>query len=328
MRATAYLAHNKVGRGRIRFESALLCACSRQSLLRQVPGGFMSAKRNFTAMIFCSLILGQPVLAQDTLLPAEQPPASFEGREYVDSRGCVFLRSTFGGQVTWVPRFGADRQPICNGQTTDTSAPAAQVAAPVAAPAVTDLQTAAPAPVVRPVPQPVGQVRLPAATTYGKEPPRRVTRATAPRKPARTAKVRGPDADGRHPDCPLNAQYGRLVRMETGKIMVMCVISPEHFPEGIIAQHGKPDLTEVPKSETYAAAPVAGHGSMLQVGSFSVPANASRVQARLQAQGIPVHVRQSGRLMVVTAGPFADGVQAHQALGAVRGMGIRDAFFR
>jgi hypothetical protein len=32
--------------------------------------------------------------------------------------------------------------------------------------------------------------------------------------------------------------------------------------------------------------------------------------------------------MVVTAGPFADGVQAHAALGTVRSMGIRDAFFR
>jgi hypothetical protein len=283
----------------------------------------MSAKRIFSAAILCVIVAGPPIWAQDSLMPAEQPPAAFEGREYVDSRGCVFLRSTFGGQVTWVPRFGPDRQPICNGQTT-AAQPEAPVTATPAAPA--PVQTAAPA--IQPVQQPVGQVRLPPAPSFGKEPPRRVARATPPRKPVRTARLRGPDADGRHPDCPLNAQYGRLVRTETGKIMVMCVMSPEHFPEGAIARDGKPGLTEVPKSETVASAPVAGHGSVLQVGSFSVPANAQRVQARLQAHGIPVHLHNAGRLMVVTAGPFADGVQAHAALGTVRSMGIRDAFFR
>jgi cell division septation protein DedD len=315
----------------ITFESALLCAGSRQSSSGQFPGGFMSAKRNFSAIIFCALLTGFPVLGQDNLLPAEQPPASFDGREYVDSRGCVFLRSTFGGQVTWVPRFGPDRQPICDGQTTEptvvSSDPVIQSPAPeqaVTAPVV------AASPAVRPVAQPVGQVRVAPAPSFGKEPPRRVVRAAAPKKskPARTARLRGPDADGRHPDCPLNAQYGRLVRTETGKIMVMCVMSPEHFPEGVVARDGKPGLTEVAKSEAAQSPRVAGHGSLLQVGSFSVPANASRVQSRLQAQGIPVHLHHSGRLVVVTAGPFADGVQAHHALGAVRGMGIRDAFFR
>jgi len=229
--------------------------------------------------------------------------------------------------VTWVPRFGPDRQPICNGQTT-----AAQTGAPVApetvAPAQAATAAAPQAPAVLPVVQPIGQVRMPAAASLGKEPPRRVARAAAPRKPVRSARVRGPDADGRHPNCPLNAQYGRLVRTEAGKIMVMCVMSPDLFPEGVVEGAGKPGLREVPKSETYASAPVAGRGTLLQVGSFSVPANATRVQTHLHAQGIPVRMHRAGHLTVVTAGPFADGVQAHQAMGAVRGLGIRDAFFR
>lgn len=288
----------------------------------------MSAKRIFSAVILTVLVSAMPALAQDSLMPAEQPHATFEGREYVDSRGCVFLRSTFGGEVTWVPRFGPDRQPICNGQTTQAeqvpAAPAPQ-APQVATPGTP--QTTATARAVQPVVQPIGQVRLPAATSLGKEPPRRVARVSKPRQPVQ-ARFRGPDADGRHPDCPLNAQYGRLVRTDGGKIMVMCVMSPELFPEAAIASEGKPGLAEVPKSETFASAPVAGRGTVLQVGSFSVPSNANRVQARLQAHGIPVHLHQSGRLMVVTAGPFADGVQAHAALGTVRSLGIRDAFFR
>ena len=302
----------------------------------------MSARRIVSIAALVAALNTFTAAAQDSLSPAELPPADFAGREYVDSRGCVFLRSTFGGQVTWVPRFGPDRQPICNGQTTT------EVAAPAdpAAPATTTATAPAPAPVVRPVPQPVGQVRLPPAPTLGKEPPRRTARATAPRKPSapRQTRYRGPDADGRHPDCPSNAQFGRLVRMETGKIMVMCVISPDLFPEakGAAPAMAMDKAADAPaakpvqmaaadpaaKGGDAAPAPAMAHGRVLQVGSFGVPANAHRVQARLQAQGIPVHLHRAGRLTVVTAGPFADGVQAHAAMGAVRGMGIRDAFFR
>ncbi len=328
MRATASLAHNKVGAFRQRFESALLCAGSQQSLLRQLPGGHMSARRNFSAMIFSAVLVGLPALAQDSLLPAEQPPASFEGREYVDSRGCVFLRSTFGGQVTWVPRFGPDRQPICNGQATVTEAEAPAAADTPADAAATTAE--APAPAVRPVTQPIGQVRLPAATSTAKEPPRRVARATAPRKPARHAGIRGPNADGRHPDCPANAQFGRLVRMETGKIMVMCVVSPDHFPEGAHVAHAAPHVdthvSHAPKS--HAVAPMAAHGSVLQVGSFGVAANAARVMSRLQAHGIPVNTHRSGHLTIVSAGPFTDQGHARHAMGVVRSLGIRDAFYR
>ncbi|HWL56119.1 MAG TPA: SPOR domain-containing protein [Paracoccus sp. (in: a-proteobacteria)] len=44
------------------------------------------------------------------LRPAEEPPADFTARQYIDSRGCVFLRSDSG---RWEARVARDGAPIC-----------------------------------------------------------------------------------------------------------------------------------------------------------------------------------------------------------------------
>ena len=42
--------------------------------------------------------------------PAEPPPADFAGRQYIDSRGCVFLRDAEG---TWTARRSRDGTAVC-----------------------------------------------------------------------------------------------------------------------------------------------------------------------------------------------------------------------
>ena len=79
------------------------------------------------AVILASLAawMAAPSFAQSVAAvggPAENPPAGFSGQQYVDSRGCVFMRAGFGGQVTWVPRIGRDRRPMCGAVTPSQAA--------------------------------------------------------------------------------------------------------------------------------------------------------------------------------------------------------------
>ncbi len=58
---------------------------------------------------------------------AEVPPASFKGRQYVDSRGCVYIRAGIDGAVNWVPRVERNRRQICGYEPTNIAGSTAPV---------------------------------------------------------------------------------------------------------------------------------------------------------------------------------------------------------
>ncbi|UWQ47079.1 SPOR domain-containing protein [Leisingera aquaemixtae] len=114
--------------------------------------------------------------------PAEYPPASYDGRQFVDSRGCVYIRAGIDGNVTWVPQVTRSRKQICGFQPTQLAGTTQQqprAAAPeliTLEPSQQPAQTAAPAPAAS----------APAAAS----PPPQVAATAKPRRTPQTASAR------------------------------------------------------------------------------------------------------------------------------------------
>ena len=58
----------------------------------------------------CIALPGQ---ARDLTEPAELPPSDYRGQQYVDSKGCLFMRAGAAGQTLWIPRVTRDGVPLC-----------------------------------------------------------------------------------------------------------------------------------------------------------------------------------------------------------------------
>ncbi len=135
-----------------------------------------------------SLSIAQAKSLREAGQPAEFPPSSYTGRQYVDSEGCVFVRAGIDGNVTWVPRVTRNREILCGQQP---SLPTARVPESSAVPAPTPDPAAAPAPKAAPKPAKTTARRAPAKAATSA---RKVTTKRAAPKPAPAAPPRAPVA--------------------------------------------------------------------------------------------------------------------------------------
>lgn len=71
-------------------------------------------------------LLAAPGLARDPIRPAELPPADYAGQQYVDSKGCAFVRAGTEAEVLWVPRVSRDGVVDCNNPPSGNRVPVAE----------------------------------------------------------------------------------------------------------------------------------------------------------------------------------------------------------
>lgn len=74
------------------------------------------------------LLISGPALARDLIQPAELPPASYAGLQYVDSKGCLFIRAGSAGKVLWLPRVTRQGEPLCGHPPSGRRVPVAEEA--------------------------------------------------------------------------------------------------------------------------------------------------------------------------------------------------------
>ena len=112
--------------------------------------------RGIGATCVAALVVCVPLMASGAgvdSVPAETPPSNFTGMQYVDSKGCAFIRVGFSGPARWVPRVTRQRRQVCGLAPSLSSNERTQVAASQAPASGTPVEITFDDPVVVPTPR-------------------------------------------------------------------------------------------------------------------------------------------------------------------------------
>lgn len=225
-------------------------------------------------------------------VPAEFPPDNYSALQYVDSRGCAYIRAGVEGAVNWLPRVTRERTPMCGLQPTFANSPS--TVSPVVVP---------PAPVAASV----------AAAS--------VPRSTQTVSSSANSSLRTAQAPTRlPPGYVLVWDDDRLNRRRA-----------QGTPQGEAAM-ARIWTDDVPAKlvppETLAAVPTI----YVQIATFASEADRARVVDSLRQQGVPARngVIRKGRNETLAAllGPYASQSEAQAVLSSVQALGYPSARIR
>jgi cell division septation protein DedD len=235
-----------------------------------------------------------PAQAQSLPSPAERPPSSFQGAQYVDSRGCVFLRAGIGGRVNWVARVTSSRQPLCG---YPPSLGASRVPVVASAPA------AQPEPAA---PQARVAASTPRRSVETRRPVEAMASAPVAAAPVAPAAASADPAVRRMNGCPDHAPYGQRMRLTDGRTSLICSSDAGFDPVAVARRiETRPDTT-VPRSTARRSAPAAAPA--VAGGGYRCPPSAPvATRFPLQGGGSTVMCVASGRGIETATPPLSLG---------------------
>ncbi|MDB5664560.1 SPOR domain-containing protein [Cypionkella sp.] len=196
--------------------------------------------------------------------PAERPPASYKGAQYVDSRGCVFMNASYAGAAQWVARVNRSHKVLCGYPPTFGPKPVIEMADDVAPAAPVVVKSAkAHAPMAT-----VASAMMPEAVVVRPVPKLRVEHSTAglaanlpvPPQSYQRAATAG-SAPGKI-GCYTNAPVAEVVRLRNGGTAVVCTRGdgtlngwrPPIYPRGSRVGASLNEPVRVARADTTAGA--------------------------------------------------------------------------